>query len=207
MEFVDVRGNGATGSDSPGDATGEGLSRFGGDHVPVSNQGTKRAGQLRCVVCAADKNLQRMKDVQKYNYVDLKRAVSTCRQCNISAHTGILKTGKRVHTFPAFQNKTCFEIAHSDEGKCIWRVHPETNRLAVMIGLGQYQQLREYYGLPKKRGKKNKGDDTNGEVLVEASMEETEQSAYSVSIEEEEENWGTEDEEEDEASDAPYRPY
>ena len=128
-----------------------------GAHVPQSNQGTDWAGKRRCSVCAADRNFQGLLGVNVKKYADLKREVSTCHRCCLSAHAGLLQERKRIHRLPEFVGLTCFEILHSNLGKSIWSTHPTTHKCQVNRSSVAYKNLREHYGLPREENRKRKG--------------------------------------------------
>ena len=48
--------------------------------------------------------------------------VSTCETCGINAHCSkFVKNKRRIHTM--FQEGTCMEIAHSTNGRKVWKVN------------------------------------------------------------------------------------
>ena len=85
-----------------------------GVHVPL--QSNER--RYRCYVCQLEVSLS-----NEITERGVKKSVGKCgcADCCIAAHTSIQYDEKRkIHTFPGFENMTCFEIAHQPIMNGLW---------------------------------------------------------------------------------------
>ena len=147
------------------DGKAEGILGDSTIHRPVAT-----VGRQRCAVCKLECN------IAKIGEGNLRKNIVGCSDCRIHAHNHILKNPLRIHTMTQFEGLTCFEIAHSEEGRCIWVQDESDNKKTVPYRVKYshrvVQELRSSYGLnPKKT--RSKSTIRNLEEDYDADNEET----------------------------------
>jgi hypothetical protein len=96
---------------------------------------SESVGNKRCVVCSLEtshyrrqvknrlKNTEEVEEGKRKltaSYQGVRKHVSTCTRCSVSAHNSLLSHGKYIHAL--FPGMTCMQILHSATGKEIWNV-------------------------------------------------------------------------------------
>ena len=84
----------------------------GENHVPVVVSSNNR-----CVVC----RLEHIMD-EKIGGRGMTRCVARCVRCGVLAHPYMpTDSNREIHKLECFQGMSCFQIAHSKEGRDIWK--------------------------------------------------------------------------------------
>ena len=86
-----------------------------GIHVPLQS----KQRRYRCCVCQLEVSLSN--EISERGVKSSSVAKCGCDDCCIAAHTSILRDDNRkIHSFPGFENMTCFEIAHQPIMTGLW---------------------------------------------------------------------------------------
>ena len=130
------------------------------------------SGRHKCIVCKLEcSDALGGSDV---GYQLIGTGVAGCTGCSIIAHSTIPKYKRKLHSFEAFQNKTCHEIIHTKEGRELWaRKGPDEPGRNYMpqVSHPHYKQLRTLYGKPEviARPGRKKRKTTEGETDDDAT--------------------------------------
>jgi len=115
-----------------------------GNHIPLEASGR----DVKCCVCRLEHNMN--SKVGSAGMSD--KSVATCSDCGIPAHALLKKApGRIIHTLPQFHNVTCFQIAHSKDGRATWERSTTKTSCLPKLSHSTVMDLRERHGLPRKK--------------------------------------------------------
>jgi hypothetical protein len=116
--------------------------------IPQCYTATPDKAGARCIVCRLDSNYSR-------DNAGVKRLVVYCKNCKVYVHNHQLATGDTRKIHDRFGNLTCHEIYKSTTGKEIWKRSDGSKEKHVQRNHPVLEDLRETYGVAKKRTRKS----------------------------------------------------
>jgi Transposase IS4 len=143
-------------------------------HTPIPSSDPN----ARCAVCRLDFNIEKLASRKsnittstsslKQSKRDIASKLSICAKCRLAAHPTVPKKPRLIHSIEQFQGKTCFQIAHSNEGYLIFKRCEDSNGRAYNPQMKHpiCNQLRELHGIDptsarKRKRKRESNDDEN----------------------------------------------
>ena len=133
-----------------------------------------------CMVCFLEQNMRKRKGLKdKFNMnARTQGCISSCTHdgCSVKAHSMKMMNEREIFQMECFKGMTCFEIAHSDAGKSLWKsgdkqgkkytrcqasrqVVTQQLRYTIRPSHPLYRALLREYRLPPSRCRKNGGDE------------------------------------------------
>ena len=92
------------------------------DHTPELMDKKERPA---CMVCLLEENMRKRKGLKdKFNMnARTQGCISSCTDdgCCVKAHSMKMTNERKIFQMECFKGMTCFEIAHSDAGKSLWK--------------------------------------------------------------------------------------